>query len=95
MKCFEYNKKNKLPCQKNKCRYWVDNNCAQNCCINIVRDDNFNEDKFTLQDIGDLFKVTRMRICQIEKTAINKIKSKFLQDTKKGWHVNLFDILKF
>jgi hypothetical protein len=36
-----------------------------------------------------------MRICQIEKTAINKIKSKFLQDTKKGWHVNLFDILKF
>jgi DNA-directed RNA polymerase sigma subunit (sigma70/sigma32) len=28
----------------------------------------------TLQNIGDLFKLTRMRICQIEKNAIQKIK---------------------
>ena len=30
----------------------------------------------TLQDIGSIFNVTRMRICQIEKIAINKIKDK-------------------
>jgi len=33
-------------------------------------------EKFTLQDIGDIFKVTRMRICQIEKIAIKKLKDK-------------------
>ena len=33
--------------------------------------------KFTLQDIGDIFKVTRMRICQIEKIAVSKLKDKF------------------
>jgi DNA-directed RNA polymerase sigma subunit (sigma70/sigma32) len=32
--------------------------------------------KLTLEDVGKLFKVTRMRICQIEKTAIKKLKEK-------------------
>ena len=33
----------------------------------------------TLEDIGNIFKVTRMRICQIEKKAIKKIKSIILK----------------
>tara|TARA_Y100000389_G_C17138287_1_gene353640 strand:+ start:212 stop:394 length:183 start_codon:yes stop_codon:yes gene_type:complete len=50
----------------------------QNCCL-IAADDvsKINEEKFTLQDIGDIFKVTRMRICQIEKIAVKKLKDKF------------------
>ena len=31
----------------------------------------------TLQEIGDIFNVTRMRICQIEKKIINKIMNDF------------------
>ena len=51
---------------------------SQNCCL-IASDKGHksNLDKFTLQDIGDIFKVTRMRVCQIEKIAINKLKDKF------------------
>ena len=72
MKCFEYNKKCKTMCQEKECRYWIDIKQSQNCCINAVKND--SESKFTLQDIGDIFSVTRMRICQIEKQALNKIK---------------------
>ena len=32
-----------------------------------------NKDKWTLEKIGNIFGVTRMRICQIEKRAIEKI----------------------
>ena len=32
----------------------------------------------TLEEIGNIFKVTRMRICQIEKRAIEKIKEKLI-----------------
>jgi len=74
MKCFEYNKKCNLVCQKKSCRYWIDLKNNQNCCINAAKDE--SESKFTLQDIGNIFNVTRMRICQIEKMAIKKIKEK-------------------
>lgn len=74
MKCFEYNKKCKLTCMKKECRYWINLKDNQNCCINAANDE--SETKFTLQDIGDIFKVTRMRICQIEKNAIKKIRDK-------------------
>ena len=71
MKCFEYKKINQKNCKNKSCRYWINHSQAQNCCINAAE----KSDKFTLQDIGEIFNVTRMRICQIEKNAIKKIKS--------------------
>jgi len=76
MKCFEYNKKCKKGCVKESCRYWILEDESQNCCLNLIKSD--TNKKITLQDIGDLFNVTRMRICQIEKIAIEKIKNKVL-----------------
>ena len=79
MKCFEYNNQCKTNCEKRSCRYWMDQQKYQNCCL-IASQDNMHQtttEKFTLQDIGDIFKVTRMRICQIEKIAIKKLKDKF------------------
>jgi len=79
MKCFEYNIDCKINCEKRDCRYWIDHSKYQNCCLIASKDDSNQgtNDKFTLQDIGDIFKVTRMRICQIEKIAIKKLKDKF------------------
>jgi hypothetical protein len=74
MKCFKYHEKSKVSCEKKKCRYWVKHKSCQNCCLLIV--DDKKHEKITLQDIGDIFNVTRMRICQIEKSAIQKLKSK-------------------
>ena len=78
MKCFDYNKQHNKECQKTSCRYWIDHKKSQNCCI-VASEENFpnNSEKYTLQDIGNMFKVTRMRICQIEKIAVKKLKDKF------------------
>ena len=70
MKCFDYHKKNNSICENKACRYWLNFKKNKNCCIISSK----SEDKFTLEDIGKLFKVTRMRICQIEKQAIKKIR---------------------
>ena len=75
MKCFEYHKEKRKVCQKTDCRYWIEKPDDQNCCINAAKE----VKNTTLEDIGNIFKVTRMRICQIEKKAIKKIKSIILK----------------
>ena len=78
MKCFEYNNRHKKNCGKKNCRYWINEKKYQNCCLIAASNDNqIQTEKFTLQDIGNMFGVTRMRICQIEKIAIKKLKDKF------------------
>jgi len=72
--CFEaHNISNKL-CNIKKCRYWHDIEDANNCIINKVNNNDKKESDLTLQEIGDLFNITRMRVCQIEKSTLKKIK---------------------
>jgi DNA-directed RNA polymerase sigma subunit (sigma70/sigma32) len=51
---------------------WIDNSCNQNCVFIAIA--NNKCEKMTLQQIGDIHNLTRMRVCQIEKRAIEKIK---------------------
>jgi DNA-directed RNA polymerase sigma subunit (sigma70/sigma32) len=40
-----------------------------------------SEGEHTLQEIGDMFDITRMRVCQIEKASLKKLAS--LENLKK------------
>ena len=80
MKCFEYHKEKRNLCQKKECRYWINCKSSQNCCINAAE----KSDNTTLEEIGNIFKVTRMRICQIEKKAISKIQNIILKKKKQA-----------
>jgi DNA-directed RNA polymerase sigma subunit (sigma70/sigma32) len=71
--CFKAHENNNVSCKNKKCRYWHELNSANNCIINASQ-----EKTYTLQEIGDLFDITRMRVCQIEKSAIEKLKLKCL-----------------
>lgn len=57
-------------CKNKKCRYWHENDQFNNCIINAAN----QKSEHTLEEVGKLFNVTRMRICQIEKNSIQKIK---------------------
>tara|TARA_B100000214_G_C23955280_1_gene622496 strand:- start:742 stop:966 length:225 start_codon:yes stop_codon:yes gene_type:complete len=70
MKCFERCMRNDTTCKKSDCRYWIEYESGKNCTLIAAR-----SGPLTLQEIGDIFSVTRMRICQIEKRILKKIEN--------------------
>jgi len=75
MKCFEVHKKFSANCKKEECKYWIDHNKSMNCTIIASQDG-----PMTLQEIGNIFGVTRMRICQLEKRILKKLKSTVIRE---------------
>ena len=67
--CWQANENNNTPCKNKECRLWLKCKEAKNCTIIAAQ-----EGPRTLQEIGNLHELTRMRICQVEKEAIRKIK---------------------
>ncbi len=72
--CFSEHKKFKIDCAKKECRYWINCSGFQNCSLIGAK-----KGPLTLQEIGDIFSVTRMRICQIEKVILDKVNNKIKQ----------------
>ena len=69
--CHAEHKKYEVECEKRSCKYWHDAPGCKNCIMIAASDG-----EHTLQEIGDLFGVTRMRICQIEKLIFKKLLNK-------------------
>lgn len=63
----------KSNCKQKSCKFWVNKKEYLNC-INIAA----STGPKTLREIGEMHELTRMRICQIEKYALAKVK-KFIQ----------------
>ena len=74
--CFNKHKNSKTNCRFKACKHWISCKKYNNCTLLAAK-----EGPRTLQQIGDLHGLTRMRICQIEKSAIDKIKKYILNIT--------------
>jgi hypothetical protein len=68
--CFEAQSKYNVCCQRRHCKNWINSACDVNCIVVAVK----NGPK-TLQEIGKIYGLTRMRICQIEKAIYEKIET--------------------
>jgi|LWDU01.1.fsa_nt_gi hypothetical protein len=67
--CFAAHKKCNVECDNKVCRLWIDNSVSLNCTILEA-----STGPKTLQEVGEIFNITRMRVCQIEKKILGKLK---------------------
>lgn len=67
--CFKTHERYNLPCLKQECRSWFSNPKNLNC-VNIAA----SEGPEKQEQIGEYFGLTRMRVCQIEKAILYKIR---------------------
>lgn len=68
--CFSLHEKYNVICQRKICKNWIKYTEGKNCVIISSK-----SGPKTLQEIGKIYNLTRMRICQIEKNIYEKIKS--------------------
>jgi hypothetical protein len=67
--CYEAHKQHSVDCQRKSCQHWISHSKGHNCVL-IAAQDGIH----TLQEIGQIYGLTRMRICQIEKGIYEKIR---------------------
>ena len=68
-KCYNKVSSSQKPCGETSCRHFLKSEKDLNCSI-IAADSGPK----TLQEIGDYYGISRMRICQIEKTILKKLR---------------------
>jgi len=68
-KCYELVAEHSVPCNRKSCSAWVKTEEYKNCSILA------SERKHTLEEISNMFDISRMRICQIQYDSIKQIHS--------------------
>ncbi|MDB4337422.1 hypothetical protein OAA09_00230 [bacterium] len=67
--CFSTHKECNSRCDNKACRLWIDLPDSLNCTVIESA-----KGPKTLQEVGEIFNITRMRVCQIEKKILGKLK---------------------
>lgn len=67
--CFSAHQEANVRCDNKACRLWLDRKESLNCTIIEA-----SRGPKTLQEVGEIFSITRMRVCQIEKKILSKLK---------------------
>ncbi len=72
-KCFDIYEKYNLPCDEKACRRWINYSEDLNCSVICA---NKNDTGLVLRDVAERMGVTHVRVQQIEKAALAKLKKK-------------------
>lgn len=67
--CYVLHEELQKSCKDKQCKNWIDYKDGNNCVIIASK-----SGPKTLQEIGKIYGLTRMRICQLEKTIYEKVK---------------------
>ena len=68
--CYEEVDKYNCSCERRGCKQWINFPNGKNCIMITTQNG-----PLTLNEIGEIYGLTRMRICQIEKSIYNKIRN--------------------
>ena len=68
--CVDNVKKFNVPCSESTCRHSLKSLKNLNCSLIVAE-----KGPMTLQEIGDFYGISRVRVCQIEKAILKKLKS--------------------
>ena len=68
--CFSVHEQYSVDCNRKGCQNWIAHPEKQNCVLIAAHDG-----PYTLQKIGQIYNVSRMRICQMEKEIFEKIRA--------------------
>jgi len=68
-KCYIDVLENQVCCDKEGCRYFLNSKIDLNCSLHAAY-----RGPMTLEEIGKFYDISRMRVCQIEKSILNKLK---------------------
>lgn len=67
--CYNVHARHSASCNRTQCRHWFSSPVNLNCAILASR-----EGPKTLEEVGQMFNLTRMRICQIEGNIKKKLR---------------------
>jgi hypothetical protein len=70
MKCLEECKKENTPCKEEQCRNWIEYEQDYNCVLQAVE----CHGAMTLREIADRLGLSFVRVQQIEKAALKKMR---------------------
>ena len=81
--CAEVCYKSNTPCEKKECRLWLNHHDDLNCTQVAVK----KNGAMTLKQVGERLDISYVRVTQIEKEAINKLKK--VSFNKKDTNYNI------
>ncbi len=67
--CYERCGRTGNACSSRACRYWISHTGSMNCTLIATA-----SGPMTLQQIGEIIGVTRMRVCQLEKRILDDVR---------------------
>lgn len=71
--CYDEVDANHCVCERKTCKQWINFHNGKNCVLVTTK-----AGPLTLNEIGEIYGLTRMRICQIEKNIYQKIRKTIL-----------------
>jgi len=72
-RCMTACKRSKVSCPNSECKHWIDYEEDLNCTLVAV---DKHEGGLTLREIGERLRISFVRVCQIEKAAVQKLKKR-------------------
>jgi len=73
--CYAEHNNYGVDCNRRSCKQWIQNASGHNCVLISAQNG-----RHTLQQIGEIYGLSRMRVCQIEKNILEMLKIKSMSN---------------